>query len=323
MSKRRSKQNTRQQKAKQTTQPIAKHIGTSNLCNAVTSPDSLDASRTSATLPDQDTKRFKIKKWMVMTGLVPVISLIIAVLALFPSFYQAKYGQEANDTAAGRLEASAKILDLIPSMENMKHLFIPMDPPPRDVLTGKPTGIVFFKDLHTLCQTNPRLVVKNTGNQIIGAVRIEVEEKSVMPVGGKDPIFIHNPSNPKEPILVHYKPMLDPTVSDNCDLGEKIKPGDEAIIPLCRPLIRAMLKAQKVKSQSGKYKATFDVRCYVQGVGATAFDRAEGWMPLGFIWSAEGFPEEGFKRIQDRPIVVKVVAKNQDPAKALALDIAL
>jgi len=318
MSKRRSKQNTRQQKAKRTTQPIAKHIATSNLCNAdVTSPVSLDASKTSVKLADQDTKRLKVKNWMV---LVPVIGTIIAGLALLVSFHQGKFGQEANDRAAGRLEASAKILDVIPSLENMKHLFAPIEPPPLNLLTGKPTGIPLFKHLHNLCQTNPRLHVKNTGNQIIGAVRIEVEEKSVMPVG-KDALFVPDPSNPKVPRLAQYKPLLDPTLSDNCDLHEKLKPGDEAIIPVWRPLIRAMLKAQKVKSPRSTYMATFDVRCYVQSVGTSAFDRAEGPTSLGFMWSAEGFTEESFKRIQDMPIVAKVVGKNQDPAKVLALDI--
>ena len=320
MSRRRSKQNTKQRKAKQTTQPSSKDMASSNLCNAdITFPDSLDASRTSAT-PNQDTKRFKIKRWiMVITALATVI---IAGLALLPTFHQARFGQEANDRTAGRLKASAKILHLIPDMESMKHLFIPLDPPPRDVFTGKPINIVFFKDLYTLCQTNPRILVKNTGNEAIEAVRIEVEELSVIPVGGKDPIFIPDPSNPKVPRLIRYKPILDPTQSDNCDLSEKFKPGDEAIIPLWRPLIRAMLKAQKVKSQSGKYKAAFDVRCYARAVGATAFDRLEGSTPLGFIWSAVGFTEEGFKRIQDGPIVVKVVAKNQNPAEALARDLA-
>ena len=54
-----------------------------------------------------------------------------------------------------------------------------------------------------------------------------------------------------------------------------------------------------MKSQSGQYKGTFDVRCYVQGVNTPAFDRAEGSAPLGFVWSAEGFAEEGFNRIQE------------------------
>ena len=83
-----------------------------------------------------------------------------------------------------------------------------------------------------------------------------------------------------------------------------------------------MLKAQQVKSKSGQYKGKFDVRCFVQAVNSPAFDRAEGSPRFfGFMWSAQGFTEEGFKRIQDTPTVVKVLNKNQDPAKAMALEI--
>jgi len=325
MSKRRLKQNPGQQKAKRAPQPIANDIAT---CKVDTvSPVSVGASKTSAERLGQDTKDINT---VYLNAIIPiislvlfVISLIVAGLALHPAFQQAKSAQEANDRAAGRLPANAKILGVIPSIENVKHLFMPMDPPPLDVYTGKPIGIPLFRDLRTLCQTNPRLHVKNTGNQTIGAVRIEVEEKSVTPFGPGDQILIPDPSDPKKPSVIRYKPTLDPTVSDNCDLGEKLKPGDEAIIPIWRPLIRAMLKAQKVKSQSGQYKGTFDVRCYVQGLNTPAFDRAEGSAPLGFVWSAEGFTEEGFKRIQDRPTVVKVLNKNQDPAKAMPLEISL
>ncbi len=325
MSKRRLKQNPGQQKAKRAPQPIANDIAT---CKVDTvSPVSVGASKTSAELLGQDTKHIKTthSNTVIATSslVLSVISLIVAGLALYPSFQQAKSAQEANDRAAGRLPASAKILGVIPSIEKLKQLFIPLDPPMLDVYTRKPTSVPRFRDLRALCQTNPRLHVKNTGDQTIGAVRIEVEEKSVMPFGPGDQITIPDPSDPKKPAVIRYKPLLDPTVGDNCDLGEKLKPGDEAIIPIWRPLIRAMLKAQKVKSQSGQYKGTFEVRCYVQGVNTPAFDSAEGSVPLGFVWSAEGFTEEGFKRIQHTPSVVKVLKKNQDPAKAMVLEIAL
>ena len=201
----------------------------------------MPAKKTNAGLLDQDTKHINTGQLNTVIAIISlvlsVVSLIVAGLALHPSFQQAKSAQEANDIVAGRLPANAKILDVIPSIENLKHLFMPMDRPALDVYTGKPIGIPLFRDLRTLCQTNPRLHVKNTGNQTIGAVRIEVEEKSVTPFGRGDQILIPDPSNPKKPIVIRYKPTLDPTVSDNCDLGEKLKPGDEAIIPIWRPLI--------------------------------------------------------------------------------------
>ena len=201
MSKRRRKQNPGQQKAKRAPQPIASDIATCKM--ATVSPVSVEAGKTSADLLGQDTKRIKSTHWntvITITSLVlSVIGLIVAGLALNASFQQAKNAQEANDRAAGRLPANAKIVGVIPNIEKLKHLFIQLKPPMRDVYTGKPIGIPLFRDLTTLCQTNPRLHVKNTGNQTIGAVRIEVEELTVVPFGPGDPLrTIPDPSDPKK-----------------------------------------------------------------------------------------------------------------------------
>jgi hypothetical protein len=149
---------------------------------------------------------------------------------------------------------------------------------------------VHFDNMNVLCRVNPCIRLKNSGTEVIEGLRVEVEEKYVKPVGLPEQIVIPNKLHPTGFGLHVFHPIINLTQEDDAKLSEKIVPGNEAIIPLWRPLIRAMTIAQKkVKSNGGQYLGGFEIRVYSKGVGATSFDRADGYISLGFTWSAAGF----------------------------------
>jgi hypothetical protein len=243
------------------------------------------------------------------------------VIQILPGYWQGHSGQRQADVAqqsvdrgAGRLGVKVQVAALVPSAEQMKPLLAPMHPKLIDPRDQKPAEFIFFKDMHALCTVNPQLRLVNVGQEIVEAVSIEVEETSVMPVGAKEPPLVADPQRPGKPALLAYKPNINPTLRENCVLSEKVMPGDEVMVPVWRPLILAMMKAQRVKGNGDgdKYHGSFDVRCYVRGVGATGFDRTEGQpVRLAFTWSAHGFTDEMFKTIADNPARGTVLVLNR------------
>ena len=257
-------------------------------------------------------KPHKFKKWAVVV--FGILAAIAAMVGLVPSFWQAIFAKqqaevatEQNDRGAGRIEAKVTVLELMPNKEDIAHLLKAADERLIDAQTRKPMEFVFFQDMHILCSHNPRIRVKNTGKEVVDAIKVEVEELSVMPVGPKDLRLMPNPKAQDRSGPLVYRPTIDATMDDEGKLSEKFKPGDEAILPFWKPFIRAIFNAQKVKTNGGQYHGSFVVRVYVRATGTTTFDRAEGnTIPLGITWASQGFTQEQFSRIQDRPLIVKI-----------------
>jgi hypothetical protein len=281
---------------------------------------SADVSKPSAA----SSRRFKVKSlFAVVTLLCVVTSTIVGYRLLKPTQEQANEAKQGNDRQAGRLVARTEIVEIIPTLKSaeMKPIVKPLHPGIVDD-RGQPADFVTFDDIHAFCSVNPRIRLKNTGNEIIESVQIHVEETSVMPIGPNGPYFVRDAHDQKK-TPVAYKPRLDPTQTETCVFAEKFKPGDEADVPIWRPLLKAIQGAHVLMEcrdrpfaqgpggfgkdkllfpgWNGKYQGTFMVYLCVKAVGESSPDRTEkGPVPLGFVWSAQGFQDEDCKKILGR-----------------------
>jgi hypothetical protein len=270
-------------------------------------------------------RRFKAKHLLaVVTVLCLVASSIFGCWLLKPTQEQANEQKQANDRVAGRLIPRAEIIELIPARlsAELKPFLKPLHPEIKDD-RGEQAKFVTFDDIHGICRLNPCVRLKNIGNEIIESVQIHVEELSIMPVTHNGPFFVRDPRDQKKRGWITLKPQLNPTETENCPFAEKFKPGDDAVVPIWRPLIRAILGAQvladggdhgvgkgpkgnnllQFSGWNGQYQGVFKVCLYVRSFGATAPDRTEnGPIATDFIWSARGFKKADCNKILDRPM---------------------
>jgi hypothetical protein len=300
---------------------------------------SSDAKATPSEAPNIVSKRrFTMKRpYAIITLLCLVATPIVTYWVLKPTQQAANEAKQANDRNAGRLSPKAEIVELIPALKSaeMKPLVKVMHPAIKmfdDQGQQEACLFVDFDDIHAFCTVNPRIRLKNTGNEIIESVQIHVEELSVAPLTTKGPYYVRDPRDRMKKELIRFTPQLDPTQTENCLFAEKFKPGDEAFVPIWRPLVKAILGAHVfINSKgipitkgpqefgnnmlvfpewNGKYHGAFAVRLFIRAVGAATPDRTGGKpIPLGFIWSARGFKDEDCKRILEKPMPpVKVVS---------------
>ena len=266
-------------------------------------PNSPDTSKTSDAQAISDVTKpivasFRRPKVKCLIAIVTV--LCVAAYTVFSYWSQkatqeqAKEAKHANDRDAGRLAPRAEVVELIPTRQSaeIKSLDKPIHPKLEafnDRGEPIPAGFVTLDDVHDLCRVNSRVRLRNTGNEIIESVQIHVEELSVMPVGPDGPYFDRDPRDQKKEGLI-YKPTLKATQTEDCRFAEKFKPGDEAEVPIARPLIRAILGAHVLHDRgdhavgqgplafgkdallfpgwAGKYNGAFEVHLYVRAVGA-------------------------------------------------------
>lgn len=243
-------------------------------------------------VPPDARPKIKIGKW-------------VAVATLFLIGLGVWYQREALLRIAGFRDTKTKMVGMVPDITEMKKLMMPF-PPGED---GKP-AVIHFDTLHSLFMVNPKVLIRNTGSEIVEHLQIHVEEKGVADFPST-PYMVWSVTDKKLKLANFrlHKPTLDLIQIEDHVLAEKLKPNHEAVVPIWRPLIKAMQKAQVNNNAfRGKYFGGFEVTAYARGSGATVPDKSEESMTLIFTWTAENFPDELYKKQLDqkREVVVKI-----------------
>jgi hypothetical protein len=152
---------------------------------------------------------------------------------------------------------------------------------------------LFFhvKNFQDLVRLDPRIAVKNIGDEPVEAMRVEVRfvKGQILLFKGKD-----NPS-----LEINHR-VLKQNATDDYVLSGKLMKGDEAAVSTIRGLAEQILDSQDPGHLDKPQKALFEITCYGRLVGGTGFDEAEPQkgIYMWLAWEPPGFPpEETRKRI--------------------------
>lgn len=221
-----------------------------------------------------------------------VLAAIGVGLTLWLGLLQFSTGKETNDRQAGRIGAKFEFVKVLPFPTDVKEFY-------EEIFPFGGTVAPRFKSVDELMAFNPRVVVKNNGDENIEEVRIEVQRVfsvSVNPTRAPgDNVFVENP-------------LGEPTEIEKFVLSEKLRPGESATVPYGRAFLRDIMRVQNPEKKDWKHVAKYEVRCYGRAVGATAFDVAErrdfSWQ--AFAWLPSGFSEEKCKKYLDMTPTAKI-----------------
>lgn len=240
----------------------------------------------------------KAEKWMVGTN---VALAAVAAGALFVAFQQTQSAREANDRTAGRIGARLEIVRVEPHPTEAQQFFDKVFP---DDGKGERVFAPHFRDVEQLLLFNPRLVVRNTGSEIVEALRLETQ---------RDFLFLIDPQKPGGG-------WADKLVAETCEreeltLSRKLHPGETAIVPVGKGLLKSMLDSNS-KHADWKQCGKFTFACYARAVGQTGYDGADrNEVAMGsVVWYPSGFTDEKSKKHLDKTtsVVIGVPAKPID-----------
>ena len=140
---------------------------------------------------------------------------------------------------------------------------------------------------------NPRMFVKNTGEEPIDAIRIEGK---VRLVGAR-----LNDELLKREFASQVSWWHDRVESRDFQLGRKLSPGDTASVPLARSFAGLFAHLQLKTPSPAEHIGVFELFCSGRLVGATAFDpatRGTG-ISIRLIWTPSGFTPEACRALID------------------------
>jgi hypothetical protein len=144
-----------------------------------------------------------------------------------------------------------------------------------------------LENVDQLVGWGPYIEVKNTGDEVIDGIRVEVEFTvgALIGVGvtQKWPI----------PYAVTQASTLEPPWNG------KLLPGHTATILIVKPLLEQILKARMDDVPNGEYIGDFHVRVLCRMTGGAGYDRPEPQKTatLHFAWLPSGFPDQQCKKI--------------------------
>jgi hypothetical protein len=118
---------------------------------------------------------------------------------------------------------------MLPHPEKMKTHFGRVHP-------NEDGKLPHFAEVEQLLVYEPGLEIKNSGEEHIDAIRVDVEELFVSVIDKSKPMA-------KTPV---YRPILGPAHRDDILLGERFKPGETAYVPIAKPLLISILQAQDI-----------------------------------------------------------------------------
>jgi hypothetical protein len=237
-------------------------------------------------------------KWSVgdivglVGGMAGIVGVIVGVLAWLAA-------KESNRIAAEAQAVSQKTYDRaagkIPARLVVEGFGPPYGEIPAEMKFQSPLGVeaVRLKSLDSLRELNPRLVVRNAGDEVIEALRVETRLSF---------LGLRDPSRPGEKQWGARKAWtFNRGEREDLVLSKKLLPGQTATIPLVRGMTLQMLQGQTGGFEESDRYGQFEVRCYARIVGATAFDESEreATIVISLVWQPNGFPEDQCKKFLD------------------------
>lgn len=220
----------------------------------------------------------KFEKAGVVTAFVlSVISIVTSIGSLIYSRQQAHAALEANSRASGRVSAQLVFEGSIPDGTSLPEEL-------RHPIFDSPYTTFYSKNPEELIRLNPRIVLRNAGEEPVEAIRVTVSYDFGR--SASDDYFLIG-SGPPGPIVteqLHREEHL---------LDQKLGHNDVCIIPITKGLIHQMLQGQQGQIANAQRYGEFSIRCSGRVVGGTSFDPLADDMLLKFrlLWLPEGFPE--------------------------------
>ncbi|HYT88225.1 MAG TPA: hypothetical protein VEL76_05865, partial [Gemmataceae bacterium] len=216
-------------------------------------------------------------------SLVAWLALIVALASGVGTIFNAVTSRRNYDRVVGNIRAK---LDLVESLPG------PNDVPPALQKVSPITGMneLTLGQVEDFLRLNPRVVVKNVGDEPIDGLRVET--KSVFS-------FIDMIGQPEARQKAPTPWVLDEVAREDYLLGEKLMPGKIATINITKGLLAQMVQLQARDREDRPHYARFQIRCMAKLVGATAYDGVadQKAMSVRVVWLPKGFQEPSCKKL--------------------------
>ena len=213
---------------------------------------------------------------------IALIAVCVAGGALCVAFWQYGLAQKAQDRASGKIRAKIEFVGIGNTDEKTLARFVKK--------SSLGFEAAYLEDAKRLIQWNPYVEIKNTGDEIIDGMRVQVRFTNGVIISKKGVV-------PKHPPYV-----LNGTTDLALPLKEKLRPGQKATVSLMKPLLGQLLQAQAPDQSEQEHIGSFEVTVYCKVAGGTtASDRPEPYKSatLHFIWLPKGFTKEACKNVLD------------------------
>ncbi len=211
------------------------------------------------------------------------------------------YSKEAQRTAAEALIISQKTYDREAGKVLAKLTVRGGDSQiPALLEFGKSGDAVRLTKPQHLQMMNPRMIVENTGDEPIEAIKLECKVRLFASKFFK--------SQPIDEFQALSNWRHETLIAEECPLIGKLNPGDRAVVPVSRVILNQMARVQDPTLPETNHHGIFEVRCHGRLVNATSFDPAvadANGIPVDLIWVPKGFTDEEVKRFldSDKPMV--------------------
>lgn len=211
---------------------------------------------------------------------IALVSLCVSLGAFGVAGYQAWMARQTQDRASGKIKAKFEFVQVGNTDERSLA--------PLYKKSSLGFEAVTLDDVKQFLNWNPYVEVKNTGDEVIDGLRVEVRFTSGM--------IVH-----KEVHILKPTPyVLDETSELDLPLKEKLHPGQTATVSIIKPLVGQLVQAQAEDRSELEHIGHFEIRVYAKPAGGpNVMDRPEPFKSarLHLIWFPKGFTKDACKGI--------------------------
>ena len=230
--------------------------------------------------------RERIVAWFTdSSNVLSLVAFVISICAAVFTFWQSSVAQQTYNLSTGKIRAQVAQEGMIPSMEEVPPKFIGKLSETSDL------GGIFMQSIDDLIVLNPKLRVKNSGDERIESIRVETRFVSgvINTIGlPADKQNTKSPWSLKEVEVEEYP------------ISQHFKRGQTANLSFVRGILAQLAQSQNEQLKEQRHLGKFEIRCYGKLVGSPTYDPASGEpISLSFIWLPTGFPKEKCKEIID------------------------
>lgn len=246
----------------------------------------------SAVGKDPQRQRWTLGDWVGLAGgVLALLSLIVAWLSHSEAVESRKIAEKAQalaqqtyDRSAGKVPAKLAVTGFSPERVVVPDIY-------REAKNGELD--VVLTGTEDLKKFNPRLFVKNTGDEPIDAIRIEGKVRLVGAALKEE--------NLKREFASQVSWWHDRIDSREIQLGRKLSPGETASIPLVKSLASQLGHLQLKTPSPVDHVGIFEFHCSGRLVSANAFDPASGGTGISIrvVWIPTGFTQEACRALID------------------------
>jgi hypothetical protein len=216
-------------------------------------------------------------------SVVAWLALIVAMTSGAGTIFNAITSRRNYDRAVGNIRAKLELVESLPGPRD-----VPPDLQKVSPITGQ--NELTLGQVEDFLRVNPRVVVKNVGDEPIDGIRVET--RAVFS-------FIDMVGQPEARQKAPVPWVLDEVAREDYLLGEKLMPGKVAEIRITKGLLSQMAQLQARDREDRLHYARFQVRCMAKLVGGTAYDGAKDQKAFSFriVWLPKGFSDAKCKKI--------------------------